>query len=830
MVDPLVNNVRTMIRRYERHLESGDHVLREGSQQEIGHGIVAYFHESDPETQQLHTNGHVVAPGGLGKTISGGDFIVGINTMPNGRYVLNDPALCKRVLITVPTNQLVDQWGSRLLGEKDEEPGARKAGIFGDRFNEDNIGLYHADLPDDKKREILKKAIVIATHDSARALHGRAHLKTRLPAPSIKPEEFDVVLIDEVDDKPRGDVTKEFYQEAFFPNCLIIGFTATPLFRSGKTIGDYLFGGKKPICEITHLEGVQRKEIAPHVNIIVSREIDPTSIIQPKTNRWEDYSEAEQMRFIEQTGSDNALLQVIRKGLHPKTGKPLKDMMQLHQAVNVQHGIHIAQKLNEAFGEGYAGVVWGNMDREEHGLIQRAFMEGKLKAVVQCKLWGRGIDFPPLEMTVQHAPSLSPGKIVQFHTRASRRHDGRKTAIYLSPYIEGIDQLVVGELLGGLYMLPGGYEFPPTAGKHNNPSDPEPWPNIEGIKVFYTERHLEMFARERKQQRYVDGLPIKLKNMLVLEDMAQALGIDQTILQERVYAPLQAAYEKRQSREKFVDIVANQQDVLHVRGKMFPVWRMGFYQQKAREVFCIDEGLIHLCEHTLYGRLEKAPLEVLGKENAKRLLGCDDQQIGKLWQELQHAFFHRKPYARRAEVNGLDFSYDHFGFYRNREGASEFFLFPDVLVPAYRHIYGADEEKAIAWAEQPSIRQCKTSQWLTAGNVVEALEANPMVTSPETEFVRTLFASFKSQSRGMRVGEERQAEIGKGKYKQTLRYSKQWLPLADPEEQAALCVHGNVLEWIKKELGMEPAHNAEDAFYPQRPASKNYSSRKDAKL
>jgi hypothetical protein len=243
---------------------------------------------------------------------------------------------------------------------------------------------------------------------------------------------------------------------------------------------------------------------------------------------------------------------------------------------------------------------------------------------------------------------------VQFHTRASRRHDGRKAAIYLSPYIEGIDQLVVGEVLGGLYMIPDGYEFPPTEGKYNTPSDPDPWPEISGVRVHYTQRQLEMFAGDRHRKRYVNGLPVKPRHILTLEETAQVLGIDQNILRERVYAPLQEAYEKRQAREKFVDIESGEKgEVLHVRGKMFPLWRIGFYQHKAQEVFCVDQNLIPLCEHTLYGRLDRAPPELLDHGNVKRLLDCNNKQIEELWQRLQHAFLHRSPYERRVEIDGV---------------------------------------------------------------------------------------------------------------------------------------------------------------------------------
>ena len=811
MTNPaLIRNIRTMIGRYKAHLESGEHILRAGSQQEIGHGIAEYFREADPETREPNTNGYLVAPGGIGKTINLGDFIIGINTMPNGRYVLDDAMLGKRALIAVPSNQLVDRWADELLGERSEATGIRAPSLFGDRFNEGNVGIYHATLSLAEKENALSKPVVIIVHDSAEVAHSRVDSKTRQPL--LKPEDFDVVLIDEVDDKVRGDATSKFYKNVFFPNCMVIGATATHLFRSGKTIGDYLFGGIKPICEITHREGVKRKEIAGHINIIAQPEVDPNSIIRPKTKQWDDYTEAEQLRLIEQTGTDDTLIEIIRVGSHPITRKPLRDMMQMHQAVNVEHGKHIAKQLNAAFGSSYAEAVWGKtdeeMDEETRRLIKWMLETGDLKAVVQCKLWGRGTDIPALELTVQHAPTLSPNKLVQFHTRASRRHDGRKVALYLSPFIQGIDQLVIGEILGDLRMIPDGYEFPPTEGHHHNPSDPDPWPEIRGVKVSYTQRHLELFAAERRHQRYVNGLPVKSGHMLALEEMAQKLGIDRGLLRERVFAPLREAYEKRRAREKFVDIDSSEQkDFLHVRGKMFPVWRVGFYQHKSQQVFCVDENLIPLCEHTLYGRLDKASPEILDRGNAKRLLGCNDAQIEDLWQRLQHAFFNRKPYERRVEIDGINFSHDSFGFYRTREGVSQFFLFPDALIPAYRLIYATDQTTAERWAEQPAIRQCKTSSWLTEADVGEALELNPLLGKEETAFVHAIFTNLKAQSRGMRIGQEAETLVGKGKNKQMIKYSKRWLPLANSDE-TTLCVHISALDWIRRELGMESAYDA----------------------
>jgi hypothetical protein len=435
-------------------------------------------------------------------------------------------------------------------------------------------------------------------------------------------------------------------------------------------------------------------------------------------------------------------------------------------------------------------------------------MSGELKAVMQCKLYGRGNDFPPLEMTVQHAPVRSPNSLAQFHTRASRRHDGRKTAIYLSPHILGIDQLIIGEVLGGLYMLPKGYEFPPTEGVRNTRSEPKPWPEIGGVKVYYTQRHLEMFAAERRRQRYINGLPVKTKQMLTLEEVAQGIGVDSNILHERVFAPLQEAYEKRQARQKFVDVGArDEDDVLHVRGKMFPLWRIGFYQNKGQEVFCVDKDAIALCEHTLYGRLDRAPPEMIDRRNARQLFGCKETEIDQLWRSLQFAFFHRRPYERRTEIKGVEFLHDSFGFYRNREGKSEFLISPDTLISSFRHIKGVSQERAESWAKAPAVRQYKTSSWLTEAEVIEALELHPILGHRETDLVRKLFNGPTSKSLGTRAGQEWEVEVGSGPNRQKLQYAKRWLPMAEPIGRVVLCIKKDSLEWIKREAGIESGYD-----------------------
>ena len=242
-----------------------------------------------------------------------------------------------------------------------------------------------------------------------------------------------------------------------------------------------------------------------------------------------------------------------------------------------------------------------------------------------------------------------------------------------------------------------------------------------------------MFAETRHRQRYIGGLLVKPPHMLTLDDMAKILGIEPGILRERVFTPLQQAYEKKQARDKFVDAaVDTTSDVLHVRGKLFPAWRVGFYQHRGQEFFCVDQNLIPLCEHTLYGRLDKVRPELLDRNNLRRLLGSSGKRTDDLWRDLQLAFFNRKPYEQSIQLDNATFDFKDFGFYRNKKGVSEFFLSPDALLPSYSFASGADAAAARHWAEQPHIRQCKTSSWLTQADVLEALDINPLLHREET--------------------------------------------------------------------------------------------------
>lgn len=179
--------------------------------------------------------------------------------------------------------------------------------------------------------------------------------------------------------------------------------------------------------------------------------------------------------------------------------------------------------------------------------------------------------------------------------------------------------------------------------------------------------------------------------------------------------------------------------------------------------------------------------------------------------------FNRRNYERRIEIEDIDFSHDSFGFYRRQdEGTSEFFIFPDALIPAYRKINGVDFAAAAQWAEQPAIRQCKTSDWYTEVEVKEALDINPLIRSQDAAFVESVFHNLRRQSRQLRVGKDAELTISVDRKKHPLTCSKRWLPLTQGKQQNALVVDGKALQWVQNKLETESAFEAGQSFRTNR--------------
>jgi superfamily II DNA or RNA helicase/DNA-binding transcriptional regulator YhcF (GntR family) len=837
--------IYTINERYAAHLERGNHILRPGSQLEMAYGEVDYYRANEEGKEYPPTIDYEVAPCGLGKTVVSIDKIVGANTTPDGKYVLSDPVQQMKYAILVPNNKLVDQWGDRFLGKRNKD-GTRQPSIFGDKFRPEDIGIYHADASKAEREEALKKPIVIIVNESARIVSTPKKKKDdsnlakdeqppleeekAQPDPLIKWKEFAEVIIDETDDRARGPITRAFIQKEIMPYCKVHGLTATPIYRNGKSIGDYLYDGKSPSVEITHEQAVDRREIAGDLCIPFMREIKPESQITLNSNR--EYTEKEQEYFIEQAATDEAIIQILKVGVHPKTGVPLTKIPQMHKGVNIADCQSYAKKLNAEFGENFAAAIWGEMGEKEYDDIMERFEKGEITALVQCKMAGRGWDWPPLQMTVQRAPMLSPNDVEQFHERANRLFEDKEVAIHLYAKYRGIRQVEIPDLLGGMVMIAPedqGWEFPTSSQSRNPNPEFRSWPEVKGVEVVYTTEQREMYAKERLQEEYENGLPKKPKNMLDVEEMAKELGVPPEILAQRVYTPLEKEYDIKRVRDKFVMIEAGEPDRIieddqdkrfvriHAKHR-FPAWRIGHYrendgQQNQDNIkFCVDASRKELCGFALYGRLEQAPPECLSKEQALMImdLPAEDEKFNDLWGRLQQAFFNREPYQRSVEIEGLKFSYEDFGFHRNASLNPEFFVAPDVLKAMQRYCTGADEKQADEWSKEPSVQMLKTADWLTCDEAISRLPINAH--GEEAGKVRERFKIIASRAKRLMPSDETDVSIGRGADGHEVHVALKSFPQGKTsEERTQICVSSTYLEHLKSELDLEAAIDAPKA-------------------
>jgi len=810
----LDRNVRTQNLRYKAHLRRGDGLFAGRlSQQEIRNGLGEYFQETDPETGKPYTAGYFVAPPRLGKTIIMGDYIIGINTTPKGEYVLNDSARRKRVLICAPTNQLVEQWSDRLLGKKKED-GTREPSLFGDRFTEENVGVYNAKMSQAQKMEVLKKPVIIMTDDSVRNL-AQNEEEDGIPV-VIKGENLDTVIIDETDARVRGDAHRKVFQDAFFDKCKIIGMTATDLYRSGKTIGDYLYDGKKPIAMITQQEAIDRKEIAPNTTITYESEVDwvKAGLTVEDYNHWDTLSDVEKERFIKQTGSDTAAIEILAKGVHPQTGKKLSEMKQLWKGETIAHSKYFAQMLNERFGEHYAAVVHGGMPEDEITDIMKKYAKGEIKALVQCKLLGRGYDDEDIEFTGQLAPSQSPNDLIQFYTRADTRK-GNKIAVHLTPRFPGINHLNIGELLGGQIMIPPGWEFDHSDGTTSpEPAEVQPWPDINGFNIYYTTEQTEQLAQKISHERIVGELPRKTDKVFDLAEMAAKLNISPKLLKQRVYDPLEAAYRDSTERDKMVTAQAREEKQLYINGWRIPKRDLGFYQVSgsngtlAQEQFCISENQLTVCKRALYGQMthQLARPELLTKQMAAARLSTTAENVDRLWSDLQEKFFEAKStYTNIIEIGGQEFANKDFGFFMDPAGTPELCITPDALKSAYAYCHPEAAPDAIARWEEQTIKPLKTTEWFTVDDVAKDLALHGNEPQQLRDYLEKITQNriYGAQIKKLRPGEEMTIPVGTGHNKYDLHIAKKTLPGAPGNKRDQLCFHRDDFAWIEETLGLE---------------------------
>lgn len=189
----------------------------------------------------------------------------------------------------------------------------------------------------------------------------RHHFMQTLTNPD-HPNRASIAILDEVDDRPRGDATRAYLEEHVLPNCLTFGMTATHLFRNGRTIGDYLFKSQQPVFETTFQAAVDHKEIAPMRNLAFEVSIadaqsqaEIVAIMNRAVERARrngandadlDYTDNEMTKMARLAGIDDLAVGILIRGFDPDNRKDYLNMKSVWYCANVGHATTVADKIN----------------------------------------------------------------------------------------------------------------------------------------------------------------------------------------------------------------------------------------------------------------------------------------------------------------------------------------------------------------------------------------------------------------------------------------------------------------------------------------------------
>ena len=241
-------------------------------------------------------------------------------------------------------------------------------------------------------------------------------------------EEFgerNIVIVDECDQISHKEET--LYQKFIFdlkqinPKLRVIGFTATA-YRLGMGCLTNLDLWDKIVIDLTKTERfnwfVENEFLAPLVTKRTTHEIDVTQIAM-KGGEFDEKS------MQEVADTDELNLSVVEECI--RYGAERKHWLVF--ASGVKHGHKLAKLFNS---KGVPTVMLSGEDSMAHREEQEGlFRSGKVRCLVNCGLYGRGWNFPALDLVAWVRATQSTALWVQGTVRGTRTAPGKRDCMIL---------------------------------------------------------------------------------------------------------------------------------------------------------------------------------------------------------------------------------------------------------------------------------------------------------------------------------------------------------------------------------------------------------------
>ena len=237
--------------------------------------------------------------------------------------------------------------------------------------------------------------------------------------------EFNIVLVDECDQISPAEETQ--YQ-AFIhhltqvnPNLRVIGFTATP-YRLGTGCLTNLDLWDRIIIDLTKTERfnwfVDNGFLAPLTTKKTAQEMD-ISKISMRGGEFDDRS------MQEVADTDGLNIAVVNECI--KYGADRKHWLVFSSGID--HGHKLAKLFN---AKGVTTVMLSGKDSENYRREQeQKFKDGEVRCLINCGLYGRGWNFPALDLIAWVRATQSVSLWVQGCVRGTRTAPGKENALVL---------------------------------------------------------------------------------------------------------------------------------------------------------------------------------------------------------------------------------------------------------------------------------------------------------------------------------------------------------------------------------------------------------------
>lgn len=207
---------------------------------------------------------------------------------------------------------------------------------------------------------------------------------------------------------------KEFRE--YYPDCKIIGFTATPERLSGEGLSKQ--GGG---IYDTLIEGVSIPDLTSRGFLAPLRYFSPPITgIRELHRKGTEYDETELEELLKKKKIYGEAIEHYRKYADKKPA--------LVFTRSVKSAYETAEKFNQAGYNFYA--LEGKSGSKERKTILDALRTGKIDGVVSCELFVYGLDIPNVEVGICLRPTLSRALYMQMIGRILRPSEGKQSAMF----------------------------------------------------------------------------------------------------------------------------------------------------------------------------------------------------------------------------------------------------------------------------------------------------------------------------------------------------------------------------------------------------------------